>query len=39
MTDMIFDMSDMKFFISFKEFYKVHNVQVWSQDPHQQKEF
>jgi hypothetical protein len=23
----------MKFFIFFKKFYKVHNVEVWSHDP------
>jgi hypothetical protein len=25
------------FFIFFKNFYKVHSVELWSQDPHQQK--
>jgi hypothetical protein len=29
----------MKFLIFFKKFYKVHSVEVLSQDPHQQKEF
>jgi hypothetical protein len=30
---------NVKFFIFFKKFYKVHSVKVLSQDPHQQKEF
>jgi hypothetical protein len=29
----------MKFLIFLKKFYKVHNVEVWSQDPRQQKNF
>jgi hypothetical protein len=28
---------NVKFLIFFKNFYKVHSVEVWSQDPHQQK--
>jgi hypothetical protein len=30
---------NVKFLIFFKKFYKVHNVEVLSQDPCQQKEF
>jgi hypothetical protein len=28
---------NVKFFIFFKNFYKVHSVEVWSQEPRQQK--
>jgi hypothetical protein len=30
---------NVEFFISFKKFYKVHNVEVLSEDPCEQKEF
>jgi hypothetical protein len=28
---------NVKFLIFFKNFHKVHSVQVWSEDPHQEK--